>query len=76
MLFLKKVTDDMRLLLQAMQMATHAIDHFRLAGRPALAHRVGFHILIEQLIGVQLGTVSGQPYQAQPLSIFRDELPN
>ncbi|WP_321899797.1 hypothetical protein [Paraburkholderia heleia] len=44
----------MRLLLPAMQMKSHALDHVGLAGQPALAYRVGFHILIEQFVGGQL----------------------
>jgi hypothetical protein len=38
------------MLLQAMQTVSDALDHVGLASRPTLAHRVGFHALIEQFV--------------------------
>ena len=55
MLFLKQVLNDLRLLLPTMQMTANAGDHLRFVGGPALAQRVGFHILIEQFVRVQFG---------------------
>jgi hypothetical protein len=65
MLFLEQVANHVRLLLSTMQVTPDIPDHFRLAGRSALAERVGLHVLIQQLVRIQLGTIPRQPDQAQ-----------
>ncbi|KVD68227.1 hypothetical protein WI88_32940 [Burkholderia ubonensis] len=64
----------MRFLLPTMQATPNFPDHVRFVGRAALAERVGFHVLIQQLIWVQLGTITRQPNQAQAISVLGDEL--
>jgi len=74
MLFVKQILNHARLLLPTMQMAAHGGNHVRLVGGPALAQGVGFDILIEQLIGIQLRTVARQMDQAQPLRVVGNKL--
>ncbi|WP_157379832.1 hypothetical protein [Burkholderia ubonensis] len=57
MFFVERVTNHVRFLLPVMQMAAEIPDHVRFVGRAALAKRVGFHVMIHQLIRVQLGAV-------------------
>lgn len=66
-MFLEQVTNDRGLLLPAVQVAAHGLDHFALVGRPALAQRIGFDILVEQLVRVELGAVARQHYQTHDL---------
>lgn len=65
MFFLEQIADDRGLLLPAVQVAAHGLDHFALVGRAALAQRIGLDILIEQLVRVELGAIARQQYQAQ-----------
>jgi hypothetical protein len=64
----------MRLFLPAMQMATNAVNHLGFVGRPALAHRVRLHILVQQLVGVQFRAVSRQANRAQALGVVSHKL--
>jgi hypothetical protein len=75
-LFLEQVADHVRLLLPTMQMTANAVDHLRLAGRPALAERTGFHILVEQLVRIELGAISWQLNQTKTVSMIGDESPD
>ena len=75
MLFLKQVSDHLRLLLPAVEMAAQAGDHLCLVGGPTLSQGVGFDVLAEQFAGVELRAVAGQPNQAQPLGVVGDEPP-
>ena len=73
MLFEEQVSDHLGLFLAAMQMAAHGGDHLGLVGRPVLAQGIGLHILIEQLVRVQFGAVSGQADQAKAIRVVRHE---
>ena len=73
MFFEKQISDHSRLLLSPMQMAAHRGDHLGPVDRTALAQGIGLHILIEQFIRVQFGTVTGQADQAQALGVVRHE---
>lgn len=73
MLLLEQVANYVRFLLLAMQVPANGADHFRLTGRAAFPERVGLHVLIEQLVRVQFGTVPRQPDQAQALSVLGNE---
>ncbi|KWN22022.1 hypothetical protein WT83_04950 [Burkholderia territorii] len=57
MFLVEQVTNQVRFLLPPMQTAPDIPDHFRFVGRAALAKRIGFRVLIQQLIRAQLGTV-------------------
>ncbi|KVP34829.1 hypothetical protein WJ88_00150 [Burkholderia ubonensis] len=74
MFLVKQVANRVRFLLPTMQMAADIPDHFRFVGRAALAERIGFHVPIQQLVRVQLGTVAWQPDQAQAIGVRGDEL--
>ena len=65
MLFLEQVPDDMRLLLSAGSVATNPGHQFSAIGRATLAEAIGFDVLVEEFIGVELRTVTQQPNQAQ-----------
>ncbi len=55
MFFLEQIADDRGLLLPAVQVAVHDLDHLAPVGGPALAQRFGLDILIEQLVRIELG---------------------
>ena len=73
MFFLEQVANHVRLLLSTMQVASDVPDHFLFAGRTALAQRVGLHVLIQQLVRVQLGAVARQSDQTQAIGVFGGE---
>lgn len=74
MLFLKRMSNDMRPPLTAVEMAAQAGNHFSLVGRPTHPQNVGLDVLVEELVGVQFGAVAGQPNQAQRPGAISDEL--
>src|SRR5690606_31566184 len=73
MLFLKQVANDLGLALAPVQVSTHTGHHFGAIGRAALAQRIGFDILVEQLIGIELRTVAWQANEANLGGIILDE---
>ena len=60
MFFLEVLLDNVRLALAASKVASEALYHLRLIPRAASANRIGLHILVEQLIRIQFGTVAWQ----------------
>lgn len=72
--FTKEVFDHLWLLLSTVQMTAHGGDHLRLVPRAALAQGIGLHILVEQLVRVQLRAIPGHHNQPQPLVVLRDKL--
>lgn len=57
-------------------MTANAVDHLCLAGGSILAERIGLHVLIEQLVGIELRAISRQLNQTQTLSRIGDEPPD
>ncbi|KVU33001.1 hypothetical protein WK65_29940 [Burkholderia ubonensis] len=57
MFLVEQVTNHVRFLLPMVQVTPDISDYVRFVGRALLPKRVGFHILIQQLIRVQFGTV-------------------
>ena len=73
MLFAEQISDHARLLLPTMQMAADSRHHLDFGGWTALAQCVGLDILIEQFVGVQLGTVARQADQPEPMQVVGHE---
>ena len=73
MLFAEQVSDHARLLLPTVQMATDSRHHLDFGGWTALAQCVGLDVLIEQLVGVQLGTVARQADQSKTMRVVGHE---
>lgn len=57
---MKEVFDDLRVLLCAAEVGTYYCNYFLPAGGAAPGNCVGFHIVVEELIGVRVGAVRGQ----------------
>lgn len=72
MLLFEQVANHVRLLLAAMQMTSDATDHLRFAGWSDLAKRIGFHVLIEQLVRIRPGAVAWRSNQSQALGMRVD----
>ena len=58
--FLKQVTNELRLLLSTMEMATDRGHHLGAIPRPTFPEGIRLDILIEQLVGIELGTIARQ----------------
>ena len=59
-LLFKQVFDHLRLLLSPKEMASDRRHHLVAGAGSTLAERIGFHILIQQLVGVEFGAVARQ----------------
>src|SRR5277367_2076673 len=74
MFFLEEIANDLRLSLTAIQVTAHASHHLRSVARPAFSQGVGFHILVQKLVGVQFRAIARQTDQTQMLNVRLDKL--
>lgn len=69
----EQVPDHVWLLLATVQMLADRPHQRGPIARPALPHRVGLHVLVQQLVRVQLWAVAWQSDQAQPRRVLGHE---
>ena len=74
MFFVKEISDDLGLFLSTMQMTANGSNHFVSIRWPALPERICFDILVQQFIGIQFWTVSGQMEHLNLVLPFSREL--
>ena len=73
MFFLKEIADDLRLSLAAVQVTAHAGHHLRAVARTGFPQGIGFDILVEQFVWIELRTITRQSDQAQSFGMGIDE---
>ena len=59
MLFLKELFDHLGLFLSTIEMAAHGFEEFGPVSWPASAQPVGFDVLVQEFIRIELGAVAG-----------------
>lgn len=70
---LKHVLDDVRLLLAPKEMTADGRHHLETRAGPTLPARIGFHVLMQQLVGIEFRAVAGQLDQADVVRVGGDE---
>ena len=70
MFFMKVRHHFFGLLLSLVQKGADGIDHLTLCVGASSAHGIGFDVLIQEFIGIQLGTVAGKVKQLDSPFLF------
>jgi len=65
----KIAADDIGLALATTEEAPHGRNQFRQGSGASTANGIAFHVLVEHLIGVEVGAVAGQAEQFDPLGV-------